>query len=73
MMISLQGHSKYIALSEWNAIQLKIKFNLTDKGHAWSHIADALYYGKDIVVDDTQFYFLYELSTGNNILCEVSL
>jgi hypothetical protein len=50
------------------SIKLEIAFNLTPKGHIWSHIGDALYYFKDITLTDSeQFEFIRNLLIEKNI------
>ena len=67
MLIKSNESNRVIELAKYDAIQLEVKFNLTNKGREWSHIGDALYYSTNINVSDIQFVFLHELLSLHNI------
>jgi len=49
--------------NSYQAINLEVKFNLSEHGKEWREIGDALYNFKDIEVTSSQFYFLRDLAT----------
>ena len=54
--------NQYIEIKEpLDSIGLEDKFNLTIEGKLWSKISNALFYFKDIEVNNNQFNFVKEL------------
>lgn len=72
----IRNKNKYIEIKDSiQAINLEVKFNLTLNGKSWSKIGDALYYFRDIEVDENQFTVIKDLvikhlkSSGFYISC----
>jgi hypothetical protein len=63
----IKSFNRIIELSPSSCIKLEVQFNLSDKGHEWLSIGDALYSYSDISVTDTQFDFLRNLLVKHDI------